>query len=353
MFQAYSCDSLTGATLDRMPVSDASWEQLLSAGGDGKVSIPLDGTFTKLQLRNLTQEWSRMICLEYEGVVRYMGYVLGRSYNRGKRELELDLGDMWSLLPRRGAWDHSAPNVEKWNTTVVGSLAHHAAAALIRGRDTSSRQPDMRIPVTIQGQPTGTISRSYYGYHVETVDDIWQKLMEEGLDIYLEPRWIRNGDCDWLMWADKGWSSGRTHEFYVTSDQSPVSRFSEKTDSGRVTNNARRVGEGTEVDMLVRSMRNESSPYPLLDRITASKTVSKAEQLEKMVDNDLEMYWHPTVQWEFEIHISNMPKPGDLVRLNFYGDPWVADGWHTRRVVKVSGDAGQFVRVSVQATGGA
>lgn len=353
MYRAFSCDAISGRKRRELPLKDASWNQLLSAGGEGKVTIILDGSVPKLELRELTQELSRIVTLEYNGVVVYMGYIDGREYARGKRELTLPLGDLWGKLARRGAWDHGAPNVEKWNTTVVGSLAHHAAAALIRGRDTSTRLPDSRIPVTIQGQPTGNFSRSYYGYHMEMVADVWHKLMEEGLDIFLEPRWIRNGDADWLLWAGMNWNSGRTLRYRVTAQESPVSDFNEKTDAGRVTNNARRAGEGSEVDMLVRSQRNMDSPYPLLDRVTASKSVDKAEQLEKMVDNDLAMYWHPTVQWEFKVPVTGMPKPGDIVELHFFGDPWIADGWHRRRVVKVSGGMSSQVTVTVQPTGGA
>ena len=44
---------------------------------------------------------------------------------------------------------------------------------------------------------------------------------------------------------------------------------------------------------------------------------------------------------------------GDTLRLHFDGDPRIADGWYTRRVVKITGDLSGKKQVSVQPTGGA
>lgn len=351
MFQAYVCDSITGAVLDRVAVSSFSWERLLSARGSGSVTLPLDGTYTRSQLADLTRAWSRIFALAYNDKLLFMGYVTSGGYDYGG-DLKLGLTDLWGLFGRRGAWDHDAPHVEVWKTTVTGSLAYHAAQAILRGR-TGPALPAMGFPLTLPGGYAGSsVSRTYYGYHVETVEDVLSKLLKEGLDIYLRPRFISNGETDWLFQAGPSWGSGVSHEFSVTAPMSAVSKFSQTIDASRVTNNARYIGEGSEVDMLVRSSRNASSPYPLLDRSTPAKTVSNEAQLWAMADADLALYASPTVQWDFNIHISHGIDVGDTVRLHFDGDPLIGDGWHTRKVVKVSGGINEFVTVGVQATGG-
>lgn len=353
MFQAYVCDSITGAVLDRVDVSAFTWEQLISAGGSGSVTLPLDGTYSKAELRTLAEPWSRIWALAYGERLLYMGYVTGRSYSRSSNALTVGLSDLWTLFERRGAWDHSAPAVQKWRTTVTASLAGQAAAAIRRGRDTGPALPAMEMPLTIPAMTGSPVTRTYFGYNVQTIHEVLSDLLEEGLDIAFEPRFIGNGDTDWLMLAGPDWSSGRSHEFMVTAPDSPVSAFDETADAARVTNNARRLGEGSEEDMLIRSNRNTASPYPLLDRVTAVKQVNDVAQLSAQADNDLRLYAAPTFQWNFKVHLDTGVRIGDTVRLHFDGDPWIADGWHTRRVVKLSGEISPFLTVGCQPTGGA
>jgi hypothetical protein len=351
MLQAFSCDAITGAIVDEVPVSAFTWARLLSARGDGSVSVPLDGSFSKAALRDLLLHWGRIVRLDRDGVTQYGGYVIGRPYEVGSSSVGVQLGDLWALTARRGAWDHNAPNVEVWKGTVTGSLAFQAAQALLRGR-TGPALPDMRIPVTIPGFGGTAVTRTYYGYDLDFVGDVHADLMDEGLDIYFQPRNIGNGDFDWLMNAGPAWSSGVSREFHVTSDD-VVTGFSESSDGARITNNARYVGEGSEVDMLVRSDRNVASAYPLLDRVSDRKNIKDVSQLAALADQDLVAYESQTTQWDFNVTASTSIDVGDVVRLWFDGDPWIADGFHDRRVVKVTGDLSDRITVSCQPTGGA
>lgn len=354
MLQAYSCDAITGQVIDRIPVSAFPYSRMLSAGDSGSsATIPLDGTFSKSELRALLTPWARLLVLERDGAVEYMGYVQGDAYARGQFALTVPLADWWSLAARRGAWDHTAPNVERWKTTVTGNLAMQAAAAVLRGRE-GVASPPMGFPMTVPGSSGGTsVTRTYYGYHVEYVADVLTDLLDEGLDIYFQPRWITSGDADWLMNAGIGWGTGVLREFTVTAEQSEVSGFTIKTDAARVTNNAHRIGEGSEVDMLVRSDRNFGTPYPMLSRTTQSKNVSDSNQLAALADRDLAAYAAPTSQWEFTVTADTPIDVGDNVRLFFDGDPWLNDGYYTRRVIGIRGDLTDQKTVMVQPTGGA
>lgn len=353
-YQAYTCDSV-GNVYDRIPFSAATYSSLLSAGDSGSsITVPLDGTFTKSEMRNHFRPWSRIIAVENNGVIEYAGYITARSYRRGDSSLDLRLSDAWGLFSRRGAWDHNAPNVEKWQEEVVGNRAYQAARAILRGR-TAPAPPSADMPVTLPGGYAGTsVTRKYYGYHLETVSDVLSDLMDEGLDIWLKPRWATDAQVDWLFQAGPAWRSGLSYEFFVTAPAAGIVGFSETADALRVTNNAYRVGEGSEVDMLVRSARNLSSLYPLLDSTEMSKNVSDSGQLDALTNEDLTRFAEPTTQWEFSVSADHPVNVGDTVRLHFDGDLWIADGWHERRVVKVSKSVpGPSVKtISVQPTGG-
>ena len=351
---AYVCNALTGQRVDTIPMSAYTYERCLSAGdASSSITIPLDGTYSPATLRSLTQPWSRMVAIERDGVLEYMGYSMGySSYQRGQGTLTLRLADLWTLLARRGGWDHSWPNLEKWRITVTDTLPGLAEAVLLRGR-TGPALPSMAFPLTLVGGYSGPVfSRRYYGYHMEMVTDVLSDLMAEGLDIYFRPRWATNGDADWLFQSDVDWSTGNFREYSVTAAGSPISSLSEQVDASRVTNNARYAGEGSEQDMLVRSSRNTSSPYPLLDRVTNVKQVDRIDQLVSMANEDLITYMMPTSQWNFSIAASAAVDVGDSVALHFDGDPVIPDGYHNRRVVKVAGNESDFKTVSVQSTGG-
>ncbi|WP_404474853.1 hypothetical protein [Microbacterium aerolatum] len=353
--QAFSCNGITGRKIDQIPVAAFPYSRMLSAGDSGSsVTIPLDGTFSPSELDALTIPWARMIILERDGAVEYMGFPQGEGYADGSASTTFPLADWWTLAAHRGAWDHAAPNVERWSTTVNGNLATQASAAIIRGRDSGPALPAMGFPMTIPGFSGGaSVSRTYFGYHIEMVGDILSDLMDEGLDIYMKPRWITNGEADWLMEAGMNWSSGVTREFSVTAQDSPVTGFKVDKDATRITNNARYVGEGSEVDMLVRSARNVASPYPLLDRTTQAKNITNVGQLNNLAVQDLTTYGAPTSQWSFSVTADTAVDVGDMVRLGFDGHSRVPDGWHTRRAVGIKGDLGEFKQVIVQPTGGA
>lgn len=348
------CDGITGARIDTVPASAFSYGRLLSAGDSGsQAMIPLDGSYGKTALKALLQPWRYMLALERDGQLDYSGYILGRPYKRGPQQVGVELGDLWSLLFNRLAVDHSVGQAVLWSQTVTGNRATHANQALVWARDSYTGSPDASFPLTIPGVAGGTsVSRTYYGYHLTPVTDMLRDLMDEGLDIYFRPLWA--GDAaGWVTHAGDAWSSGNVREFSATADESPVLSFSESLDGRRMRNNSIRVGEGSEVDMLSISNIDMTSPLPLLERVTQSKTVTSASQLSVLAGQDLVTFGEPTVQWDFQVSADTEIDVGDTVRLHFDDDPWIDDGWHTRRVVKVSGDMSEVKTIGVQAVGGA
>lgn len=349
----WSCDAFTGEKLALLPMSGASWARLLSAGGDGSVTIPIDDGLSRTDLRDVLEPWRRILVIEIAGVPVFGGYSLGRKYALGGNAVEVSLRDVWAMFGRRGGWDRAHPDTARWSTQVTGTRGVQAWSAVHRGRNTGSVLDKTRFPVTLVSTGGGpSVVRTVFGYHLEMIADILSGLMDEGLDIYMRPRWV-DGRFDWGFHAGPAWGSGVTREFAVSVAEPVVSGFSEGVDAGRVTNNAVRIGEGSEVDMLARSRQNFDSTYPVLDRITSSKTSANVAQLDQQALADLDLYGSPTVQWDFNVLATEPVDVGDTVRLLIADDPLIADGWHSRRVVKVSGGLDGFKTVGVQPVGGA
>lgn len=349
-----ACNGITGDILDRIPVTEFTWDRMLSARGDGRLTIPLASPWRNVNFRSLTAPWARMIALVRGNRVEYAGYVTGREYDLGSPLLHVQLGDLWALLEKRLAVDHSVNGVEKWSFTITGSLATHANIALVWARDTYTGLPSAMIPVTIPGHPAEPIvTRTYYGYHLQTVADMFAELVAEGLEIYLEPRMEVEGKISWYVRAGIGWTSGLSRDIYVTAPKSPVTALKWREDAARVANNAIRVGEGSEQDMLTRSNVDPASPLPLLERVTASKTVADSVQLQALTIHDLSTYGTATEQFDLTVTADTEIDVGDTARMQIERDWWIPDGWHARQVVRMSGDLSNQKQVALQSVGGA
>lgn len=346
--RATVCDGFTGARLDEVPVSEFSWSRLRSAGDSGSsCTIPLDGSFTGAELRSLLTPWRNLIVLESDRGVEYIGYVHPFSYTVGSGQIVVPLSDWWSLAYRRGGWDHNAEHVELWSTSSSASLARHAVNAVERG-STGPSAPRMDWPVTTLSTSGSSVDRTVWGYYHQTVGEMLEELMGEGLDIYMRPRWASSGAANWVMEVGPNWGTGTLREFVVTAERSEVTDASWRGDDSQLTNNARFVGEGSEQDMLVRSNRNLSSDYPLLDRVTMAKNVSDTSQLTALANQDLVAFAEPTGQWDFSVLTSTAVDVGDTVRLWFAGDPIIPDGSVDYLVVGIKGDLGEKKTVIVQ-----
>lgn len=224
-YQAYTCDSV-GNVYDRIPFSAANFSSLLSAGDSGSsITIPLDGTFTKTEMRNHFRSLSRIIAIENNRKIEYLGYITGKGYQRGKSLLTLPLRDVWFQFPARFAFNHNHPNVAEWSEEITGSLAYQGARAIEFGR-TGPASPTADMPVTLPGgYPGASSTRPFYGYMLERVDGVLTELMDSGLDIFMRPRWSTiDSQVDWVYEAGPAWGSGVSHEFFVTAEQAGWSR---------------------------------------------------------------------------------------------------------------------------------
>lgn len=344
-WQAHACNPLSGARVDRFPISDASYSRLLSGGGTGSVTVPLDGSFEPDDLKSLVAPWRSVIALDRDGVCEYMGYPVGSSYDAASSTVTVRLVDFWSMAGRRGAWDHGASNVARWKSTITGTRATHAGAAVNRGR--SGSHPSRGLPVTVPSFTGGTvITRTYYGYHFQFVADVLDQMTSEGIDIYFRPRWDSStNEADWLMEAGPNWTTGQVRELFLSGSQ--VAGFTEDRDGARVSNGAVRVGEGTEEDVLYRTA-TASSLYPLLESVEMSKDVSSTSQLQALADQDVASFAEPTAQWTVVVGADEPVDVGDYVWLYFTGDRWMADGRYARRVVGIQGDLSARKKVLLQ-----
>ncbi|MDR6868445.1 hypothetical protein J2Y69_003061 [Microbacterium resistens] len=348
---AHVCDGITGDRIDTVPIADFPHSRLMSARGDASAAVRLNGTFSKPALKELLTPWRNLMVLERDGVVQYGGYIIGRPYQLGASEVTVRLGDLWALMARRIMTGRTAQNVVLWNETVTGTLPQIAAWHMSESWNRNVL-PSPKFPFSIGPFPdTKAITRKYFGYTMQTVGDVLSSLMSEGLDIYFRPQWAGDGRFEWHMLGGEAWSSQVVREFNVSAKKSPVISFSEDVNAGGQTNNADRVGEGSEIKLLVNSHENRASPLPLLERITMSKSVNDIDQLHALAVQDIATFGKPVTEWSFVVDADLPADVGDIADLTFDGDKWMDDGTFPHRIVRVNAGIGRTKTIAVQPDG--
>ena len=371
-WSVWVCDTVSGEKLQRLPVAAFSWSRVLNGSGSGSATVKLnDAAVKKLNARTLTNPVSNTLVLDWDGVVVYAGVIWSRDYNREGTSLTLGHADIWSILSRRFAVNHYESPIELWKTTYTGiSLQQFAKNLMILGIY-GHENANAMLPITLPADSTGTIKRTLYGYHLGNLVDALEDVMNEsnGPDIDFRPRWV-SGALNWEMrvgtTANPKLPAG-TYEWNLSASKSGMFDFTVKEDAEKLVTNMVAIGEGTEQDMLVRSNRIVNPTYPHLERALSYKSESDGDRLYELANGGLQVYKTPTTQWAFSVKASGTPKsgggldvrnkvtallPGGTARVYVQSDPWLANGWHTHRLVQFSGDLSEDVKLEFQPDGG-
>jgi len=345
--QAYSVDTVTGDVIDRIQVSDFPYARALSAGANGSCTIPLNHEYSDAAFANLIAHWKRTIVLERDGVVRFAGTVSGQPVY-GASTVKLQLTDLWGLLARRGAWDLNAANVEDWSITYTDMSLETLVKRAVQRGTTGPAMPAAGIPLTLPADIPGTLTRTYYGYHLQLVADVLDDLALEGVRIDFEPRWL-DGKLDHELRTNP---TSTLHEWHVNAPAGGVTNFRRNADGAKMTNNSIFVGEGSEADMLVRSQADLTSDLPRLDRVDARKYITDPAQLAALAAEGSIVYGPATDAWSFDLVASEAVgvRLNDTARLWFAGDARIPDGSYDRRITRIEGSLGDTVTVTVQPT---
>lgn len=361
MWSVWVVDTITGAKRfplmngDAGMVSTFSWQRLLSAGAGGSLTLQVGEVPADLDLGDLLEPISNTVVLDWDGVVVFAGIIWEQDYDRDKGTFTVALDDLWSILARRFAVDKFAPHVEVTKQVHVGlSLGTLAKRAVTLGIS-SGPVPAAGLRITRPSDasgPTGT--RTYWGYNLDWVTDVLADLMDEGLDIDFEPRWV-GGELDWQMRVGEP-LTGPGVDWHLSAPESGVTNLKYKRDARKVRNNTVAVGEGSEQDMKVRSNRNPTSPYPMVEGQGSYKSEKSVTRLAALANGDLVTYGSPSSQLSFDVRASGSPGLPDLrlgaqMRTYSVGDRVIPDGWQSRRLIGFSGSLGEKVSLQLQPAG--
>lgn len=363
-YKVWSVSTTSWADKVLVDPSVCTWATALNEGksnraefrlGDAAIAASLDAGYLA--------PLSRALIVEWDGVPLYGGIISTSEYSRDTKTLTLTHDDaMWWLLQRRFALASRGSDVAKrnlaWSNLTYGTLVNRA----ITSAQTGSPADRYKLPIVVPGDDAGVHDLTLYGYHMpvaaEVIQDIAAK--EMGPDVSFRPRWTADGEAVEFVRTSSPFDSTsyQVHEFHAGAPESGITGLQWKVDASNVTNRLFAIGEGSEKNMLVEPVTDNSSPYLPLERSMAVKDESDPVALRSLGAEELAATNGPTVQISMNIPAGGSPNVSQLrlnaaIRWIVADDPYFEAGWKEARVIEFSGDTSSSrVHVEFQPLGG-
>ncbi|AIX99767.1 hypothetical protein ART_0169 [Arthrobacter sp. PAMC 25486] len=340
----------TGRREGILPIENPPWARKLNASGSGQASFVVgDVDSSGMPGRYLSEPILRTLVFEESGVPVFAGVIWTRTYDREAGKVTVSYTDINSIFGKRMCAAYSSAGMQG---TTVGWSNLDLQTQLKRVIQQATTGTKFALPIIFPADKSGSAEREYKGYHMPIAADAMRDLIDTqyGPDVDFIPEYASNGELRhrlvttpapsllvWNLTAPKDGAIGLT----VTED------------AGNVANHVIATGEGTEVDMLVRSAISGASPYPALVKTVAFSQVKDAGELQALANAELAASLKPVEQWSFSVVIGEEYKlsqlfPGAGVRAYMQNDPWMDDGFYRLRLIGFSGDFGAKVKLEFQ-----
>lgn len=355
MYRVYSMSTTSWGDKAEIDAKSCSWARSVNGGSSGSAAFKLsDPDVAALVTGGLLEAVDRCLVVEFSGVVVYAGIIWETDYDRDTQTLTVSHEDIWSLLELRLIASDRTSNITKWKQTYSG-LKYDTILKRIMQLATSGA--GRSVPIQYEDDYTGGSVREYFGYNLDTALDAFNEIIDlaDGPDADLRPEWAPGGAAiQWTLRTGGMNPDGQTIEVNFSAEHAAGKNLKVKTSGRDRATQVMGVGEGSGVDMLVRSAGG-SGPLSL-ERAEQAKNIKTGTQLSEFAQGELAVRGSPIRQYGFDVALDSPVvgslwtlKPGMTVRWHITGDPFLANGWRTSTVLAYSGDiASPWVHFEVQ-----
>ena len=360
MWTYFIVDTVTGEKLEQVTPLDGGFTRRLNetTGGQHTFATSAFGAGATVHERrgarlDLTRPWHRTLVQCWNGRPRYAGVITRRTPKASGGTFSIDHKDVREILKARttlGVDGYSGKTDGAFTITkeTLASLVGHLLWVSMQGATDQWRLPLVLPPRGVAGEE----SRTWHDYNLPVIETELTELQntDGGPDVDFYPRWSASGALEWEVRV--GALSGPQLEWNLNTDQPELVLVDFVEDGLNQGTTFYAVGDGSEVDLLVRTART-STNGPALERIESYSQVDDGDTLQKHASADARAFAAPTREYRFVMRADGRPGVNDLVlgqiiRTYSTGDEWLLAGWTEHRLVGFTCDTTTTVQLHVQ-----
>ncbi|WP_404285436.1 hypothetical protein [Glutamicibacter arilaitensis] len=341
-YKVYTVSTTTWQDKTVVDPKSCSWTRAMNEGGSGSASFNLADTKVASTITKLAPA-ERCLVVESDDVVIYAGIIWESTYNRDTKTLTLNYDDIWSLIELRLIAPIRTEVMPSWKTTYSGMEYDTIVKRLVQLGTTGAGRT---IPMVYEDDYAGGRSRTYYGYNADTVVGAIKEIMDlaDGPDVDFRPRW--NAARDGLEFTLRtGFMNPDNNQIEVnfSAAKSYGRNLTVKTTARELATQVVGVGEGSGVDMIIRSAGGSGAFA--IERAEQAKNLKDGTQLSAFAQGEVAARAGLLAQYGFDISQRGPViktlwdlQPGTSVRWYVSDDPYISSGWKDNMILKFSGE---------------
>jgi len=356
----------TGRILAEVPVSDASWEQVLRDAGKVEASVPLTARQVTAvpELLSYLEGPRCFLAAQRGNTILEAGPIWAHDYD-GRSTLRVVAGGLLSYFDHRKvmrvlAGANPAEQVITWTGVDLATMA-------IRLLKVAATHTGGVLPIVLPAERSGTHERTWFGWQVASIGQVIGDLMGviDGPDIALEPRLSTDRlRVEWVMRAGTQAQPmlsqvGDDWEWDASVVRSAVSGMKVSRDWSALTMREWATGEGQDEATLM-AMREDTTltanGFPLLESASAHSTVQQQSTLTAHARAGLAANLRAWQTWTLTVrgdpHIEDY-RPGDWGRTWIPADhPYLSrvlprTPYHRTRILRIAGGLSDDVTLTL------
>jgi hypothetical protein len=363
MWSAYLFETTTGSIGPRLEFETLDWS--IELNGIESTNLRLrKSELPDVDLKYWFAPWWAGVVLFWDDTPIVGGPIITRPYEDFEF-INIGCGGIRSVLTRRfvieefANWDDLP---KKGNINRAGMSLGTIVNEVVR---IAQSKPGGALPITYAvPDRAGVHERNYRGFNIANLnaDDVLTKLSDVagGPDIMFKPRLLRPGVLTFDLWTGTD-TQPRIPQKYTpvwdtTTASGDVSKMSVNTTGTYQTSRVFAIGTGQDEGTVIKVASDDrliQQRYPLLEtNISYSASEDSAVVTSHAVAN-LQANDEPLVEIQMSVRADGTIPigqfwPGDLVDVVTKGWQAIPDGTNQMRLLSISGDHSNNVRVSLQ-----
>lgn len=368
MWRVFLVHFISGIVGQQVEFKDGSLNWTVSLNNAESISITLKKDSLPADNRNtwLTPYWGGLL-LMYDEVPVFVGPILNRPTETFD-EIQVDCGSVRNILADRLA----LPELLDWSTISTTTISYSGlslgtiAKRLVQN---CQNKPGGALPISYPvpdqvGPNDDTHTRNYQGFNLTNIgiDHLLQDLtnVRLGPDIMFRPRMLDASRFTLDMWTGSENQpripQSRVLVWDTTSQEGDVTGLEIVSTGSYMTNRVYYAGSGTDQGTkttMVQDLSDIPSGFPLLETAYSDGSTDNVTVLNSLAQSKLDVNKGVLREITFTVRADGVNRigtfwPGDLVKIYTKGWVTLSDGEHDCRLLTMTGDSSQNLRLSMQ-----